>query len=150
MHASPREFIHSSVKAFSGHIALLDSYVWELYPAIVSQTIKKSKPFSFSPEDNLIDVLGFKLATTLRLGEIKSVKVIVKAGSPHSIQIPFIVQEAVEDTNFPKKMVDYYAIEKGGIISISDAAVRTARHLNEVEHLINGNKASVKSKRKKN
>ena len=136
MATGPQPFIHSSVKAFRGNIALVDAYVWELYPEIVSKAIGKSKAFSFSPEDNLIDVLGFKLATTLRLGGIKSVTVVVKAGSPHAIQIPFIVQEAVEDVRYPKEKVTYYAIEKGNLVLISDAAVRTARHLNEVQALL--------------
>ncbi len=138
----PRLFIHSSVKAFAGNLTLLDSYVWELYPKIVSKVVGNSKAYSFSPEDELIDVLGFKLATVLRLGKVSSIKVIVKAGSPHSVQIPFVVQEAVEDTKFPLDAVSYYVIEKGALVPVSNAAVRIARHLNEIEDLINSSAAA--------
>lgn len=132
----PPNLILSNVNVFEGDIVICDSYVWEIAPEDYLKITQGKKTYHFAPEFTHIDQLGFKLCTIFRIGKVKSVTVFTKDGSPHSLQIPLIVQEAAEDTNFAKEQITYFVWEKGTVHEISDQAIRKARHLSEIEKLL--------------
>ena len=132
----PPNLILSNVNVFKDDILICDSYVCEIAPEYLSELSKDKSVYYFAPEFTHIDKLGFKLCTILRIGKVKSITVFTKDGSPHGLQIPLVVQEAVENTDFDKEKVSYYVWEKGDLIKVSDKSVRKARHLNEIEELI--------------
>lgn len=133
---TPRDFLMSNVNVFTGDILISDTYVPELYPQHLKMVSKQKRVFSFCPEMIHADKLGFKLCTALRLGRISSVSTLTKDGSPHGLQIPLMLQEAAEDVGFSKKKIRYFVVEKGELYEVSDAAVRKARHLSEIETLL--------------
>jgi NTP pyrophosphatase (non-canonical NTP hydrolase) len=134
---TPRDFLMSNVNAFSGDLLITDTYVPELYPDHLDKLARNKRVFSFCPEMIHADKLGFKLCTTLRLKRVTSVTTLTKDGSPHGLQIPLMVQEAAEDVNFEKTKIKYFVVEKGNLFEVSDASVRMARHLSEIEQVKN-------------
>jgi hypothetical protein len=132
----PKNFILSNVNVFEGDILLCDSYIPEVAPEFFSQLSAGKSAYHFAPELTHIDQLGFKLCTVLRIGKVRSMTVFTKDGSPHGLQVPLVVQEAVENIGFEKSRIHYFVWEKGTVYEISDAAVRKARHLSEIEILL--------------
>lgn len=128
-----RDIITANVNVFSGDILLTDTYIIDVAPEALTQFSKGRNVYSFCPELHHLDILGFKLCTIFRLKRVNSVTVLTKDGSPHSLQIHLMVQEAAEDTNFSKDKTSYYVWEKGVIHEVSDRAVRKSRHLSEIQ-----------------
>lgn len=130
------EFLSNNVNGFDGDIIICDSYVVRLYSDLVSEAGEAKQIFQYAPETTHIDQFGFKLSTVLRLGRVRSVTILTKDGSPHSLQIPLIAQESAENVGFPMASMKFMVVEKGLLISVSAAAVRSARHLSEVEGML--------------
>lgn len=132
----PDSFLSNNVNGFEGHLLICDSYVSRLYPSIVSELSTGKQVFEYSPESNHIDQLGFKLCTALRLHRIDSMTTLTKDGSPHSLQIPLVAQEAAQNVDFPLSSVYHFVVEQNRLVAISKDAVRTARHLSEITTLL--------------
>lgn len=128
--------ISQNVNYYQGDILIVDSYIESMYPDILKELSGGKTVVSFCPELTHLDVLGLKVTTILRLKRVTSLTVLTKDGSPHTIQIPFMIQEAVENTDFDKKNVFYYAIEQGKLYPIDDLSVRKARHLSMIQDLM--------------
>jgi 5-(carboxyamino)imidazole ribonucleotide mutase len=136
------DFLSNNVNAFTGDILLCDTYVTRMYPQIVESVKQGRACFSYAPETCHIDQLGFKLSTAFRLGRMTSLDVLTKDGSPHSLQIPLIVQEAATNTSFPFSKLRIFVIEKGTLSQVSHESVRLARHLSEVNTILEGTQKS--------
>lgn len=141
----PLDIVESNVNLYSGDLVLCDTYVfdfakgahWEAVTQLRYERIAESFMIrSFCPEKTLLDVLCCKLATVFRLGHLKSLIVFTKDGSPHSLQIHLAVQEAAENAGFSKDSIRHFVWEKDTVFQITDAAVRTARHLSEIQILL--------------
>jgi hypothetical protein len=130
------DFVSNNVNAFSGQLVLCDSYVPRLYPQIVEQVAEGAPCYFFTPEACHIDQLGFKLTTVFRLGRVTKIKVLTKDGSPHSLQIPLVVQEAAINADFAPDRIRFFVVEKGQLFEVSHESVRKARHLSEIEVLL--------------
>lgn len=130
------DFLSNNVNAFFGEVVICDSYVPRLYPDLLISLANGAPCFSFAPESFHIDQFGFKLTTTLRLGRVTRLSIITKDGSPHSLQIHLIAQEAAINVGFPFDNLSFHVVEKAKLFSISHDAVRAARHLSEVEALL--------------
>jgi phosphoribosylaminoimidazole carboxylase PurE protein len=130
------DFLSNNVNAFSGQVIVCDSYVPRLYSEILLSHSNGAPCFSFVPEACHIDQFGFKLTTILRLGRIVRLSVVTKDGSPHSLQIHLVAQEAALNVGFPAESLSFFVVEQGKLHSISHAAVRAARHLSEVESYV--------------
>lgn len=129
-------FLMSNVNSFKGDLLVCCSYLEETNPDIVNKLSEKRRAYFFCPEMTHSDKLGFKLCTILRLGQIKTITSLSKDGSPHSLQIPLTIQEAVENTGFDKSRIKYCVVEKNKLFQISDESVRKARHLSEIQSLL--------------
>jgi|SRR3989344_1913336 len=132
----PRDIITVSVNMIEGDILLTCTYAPDINPKEYKKLSKGKTVYSFCSELHNLDILGFKLCTIFRLQRLKKIYVLTKDGSPHSMQIPLMVQEAAEDTGFDKKNVQNYCFEKGKLYSISDLTIRKARHYSEIERLL--------------
>jgi len=131
-----RDIISVNVNMFSGDLLLSCTYAPDVDPEVYARLAKKRSAYTFCPELHHLDKLGFKLCTIFRLDRVNSVTVLTKDGSPHSMQIPLMVQEAAEDVGFDKANIHYYCLEGGGLHEFSDLAVRKARHYSEIERLL--------------
>src|ERR1700674_1064731 len=94
----PPNIIATNVNTFSGDILLTCSYSPQVGAEHFEKLAVGRKAFSFCPELTHLDKLGFKLCTIFRLRRLTSLVVLTKDGSPHSMQIPLMVQEAAKDT----------------------------------------------------
>ena len=132
----PPNLISTNVNTPSGSILLICSYTVSIASDLVSRLAEGREVYSFCPELSHLDVLGLKLTTMFRIGKVTDVVVLTKDGSPHSMQIPLMVQEAAENTNFDKSHITYHVLEGGKVYTISDATVRKARHYSEIEKIM--------------
>lgn len=133
---SPRDIISVNVNMFEGDMLLTCTYSADVNPKEYARLSKGRSVYTFCPELHHLDKLGFKLCTIFRIKKVKSLYVLTKDGSPHSMQIPLMVQEAVEDIGFDKANVRYFCLEGGRLYEISDLAIRKARHYSEVEKVL--------------
>ncbi len=132
----PPNLIATNVNVFSGDLLLTCTYSPEISPAVYQKLARGRRAFSFCPELTHLDKLGFKLCTIFRLDRVQSLVVLTKDGSPHSMQIPLMVQEAAEDVGFDKNNIRYFCLEGGEVHEFSDLAVRKARHYSEIQKLL--------------
>ncbi|WP_433239907.1 MazG nucleotide pyrophosphohydrolase domain-containing protein [Streptosporangium sp. CA-135522] len=131
-----RDLITVNVNMFSGDILLTCTYAPDVNPEAYSRLSAGRSIYSYCPELHHLDKLGFKMCTIFRLDRVSSVTVLTKDGSPHSMQIPLMVQEAAEDVGFEKSCISYFCLEGGELHEISDLTVRKARHYSEIEALL--------------
>lgn len=132
----PPDIIATNVNVFTGDLFLTDTYSPEINPEVFHRLSEGRRAASFCPELTHLDILGFKLCTIFRLKRVTSLVVLTKDGSPHSMQIPLMVQEAAEDAGFDKSSIEYYCLEGGLMHNISDLTVRKSRHYSEIEKLL--------------
>lgn len=131
-----RNVIEINVNDYKGDFLLLDAYLQdEEIPFSALQIPKPNITATFAPEALHLDKLGFKMCTILRLDRVTNVTCIFKEGSPHSIQIPLMVQEAVDNTEFPKESVRYFSWDKGEYSQVDDLGIRLCRHAGEIATL---------------
>lgn len=132
----PPNLISTNVNTPSGSILLICTYTMSIAPELISKLAAGREVYSFCPELSHLDVLGLKLTTMFRIGKVTDLVVLTKDGSPHSMQIPLMVQEAAENTNFDKSKITYQALEGGKVYTIGDRTIRKARHYSEIEKIM--------------
>ncbi len=132
----PRDIISVNVNMFKDDLLLTCTYSQDVDPYAYNSLSEGRNVFSFCPELHHLDKLGFKLCTIFRLKRVKSLHVLTKDGSPHSMQIPLMVQEAAEDVGFDKANIRYFCLEGGQVHEISDLTIRKARHYSEIEQVL--------------
>ncbi|GCE15678.1 hypothetical protein [Tengunoibacter tsumagoiensis] len=131
-----RDIISVNVNVFKGDLLLTCTYSQDVNPEAYKSLSEGRNVFSFCPELHHLDKLGFKLCTIFRLKRVETLYVLTKDGSPHSMQIPLMVQEAAEDVGFDKANIRYFCLEGGGVHEISDLTIRKARHYSEIEQVL--------------
>lgn len=132
----PPNIIESNVNQFSGDILLTCTYSPQINPKDFEMLAEGRTAFSFSAELTHLDILGLKICTIFRLDRVTSLTTLTKDGSPHSMQIPLMVQEAAENVGFPKDKIRYYCLEGGKLFEFGDLTVRKARHYSDIEALM--------------
>jgi len=130
------DIISVNVNMFKDDILLTCTYSPDVNPKEYTKLSEGRSVYSFCAELHHLDKLGFKLCTIFRLKRIKSLYVLTKDGSPHSMQIPLMVQEAAENVGFDKSNIRYFCLEGGKLYEISDLSIRKARHYSEIERLL--------------
>lgn len=124
------------VTAARGHVLLYAVEVASLFPHILARVAGElSHPrrlFSFCCERSHVHELAQKLPVMLRLGEVESLSVLTKDGSPHDVQMHTIVQEVVENLAYTGPVL-HHVIEHGHLCQISSETVRASRHLHKIE-----------------
>lgn len=105
-------------------------------PQIVKEFSKRRVPLQVCLEKEHMDMVGFKLTTILKASKPKDLIVLTIDGSPHCLQLHFAVEQAKDIARSAVK-VAHYAIEHGKLFEISSKAVKAARHLSQIEGLLN-------------
>jgi hypothetical protein len=109
-------------------------------PKLLAKLSKGKTLLHVCLEEVHMNVVGFKLATILKVSEPKSVTVLTFDGSPHCLQLHFAVEQAKDVVEFPVE-VTHYVIEKGQLRRISPPAVKVARHLSRIQSLMDKGRA---------
>jgi len=91
-------------------------------------------------EEEHINMVGFKLAGIMRRCRdfLKEVAILTVDGSPHCVQLHFMVEEAFKITGLEGKMQRrHFVIVKGeGVVEIPKEGVKVARYLSKISKLI--------------
>jgi len=100
--------------------------------------------FSVCLEEEHINMVGFKLAGILRRCRdfLKEVAVLTVDGSPHCVQLHFMVEEAFKVTGLEGDIQrKHFVIVKGeGVVEVPKESVKVARYLSRVSKLIRQSK----------
>ena len=91
--------------------------------------------FSYCSNSPTSDLKIRRLATIIRVKDTKEIAALTMDGSPHCLQLHFALADLEE--MFPRMKTKHYVTEKGVLRRVSERAVKTARHLYEVEGLCN-------------
>jgi len=89
-------------------------------------------------EEEHINMVGFKLAGILRRCRdfLKEVAVLTIDGSPHCVQLHFMVEEAFKITGMEGIIQrKHYVIVKGNVIEVPKEIVKIARYLSKISKL---------------
>lgn len=140
MKNTAHDFMTSSATHFNGNLLICGTCVKDVNPKLFKQLSKGKKVYTFCPEATSPSLLGYKLSTIFRTGDIKSVYTLTKDGSPHCEQILTTIQEVAENVNFDKHKIKYFVTKKGKFSEISDTTVRKSRNIMEIETLMKFNK----------
>ena len=98
-----RNAIEVNVNDYCGNLLLVDAYLEDKQiPVAALQLPAPTITVKSSPEALHMDKLGFELCTICRLRRIERIACVFKERSPHSIRIPLMVQEAADNTGFPR------------------------------------------------
>ncbi len=96
--------------------------------------------FSVCLEEEHINMVGFKLAGILRRCRdfLKEVAVLTVDGSPHCVQLHFMVEEAFKVTGLEGEIRrKHFVIVRGeGVVEVPKESVKVARYLSKVSKLI--------------
>ena len=87
-------------------------------------------------EETHVNQAGFKIGSIVRYSGIKKVTVLTVDGSPHCVQLHYVVED-IRKHFTPDLQTVHYVIEKGKLIEISPDAVKHSRHLSKIQSLLN-------------
>lgn len=102
---------------------------------LVDDNEGRANIYYFCAEKSHIHELAQKLPTILRLGQVDSLQILTKDGSPHDVQMHTLAEEVAENMGFRGNVL-HYVVEKGRLYEVSRNAVRRSRHLSEIEATI--------------
>jgi hypothetical protein len=109
------------------------------FPDIVKEVCEKNGGHSVLHvclEETHVNQAGFKIGSIVRYSGIKKVTVLTVDGSPHCVQLHYVVED-IRRHFAPDLQTAHYVIEKGNLIEISPDAVKKSRHLSKVQGLLN-------------
>lgn len=82
-----------------------------------------------------VDHAGYKLAQMIQYSKIEEITVLTVDGSPHCVQAHFLAED-IKRHFVPELEVRHFVLEKGILEEVSAKAVKVARHLSQVEKII--------------
>lgn len=130
------ELLETSVssKHIGERIIVYSSCISHEYPELLAQ-FKDYTRLCTCLTTHSLEEIAWKLLTIIRINNPKEVAALTIDGSPHCLQVHFALEDILKIR--PHITVRHFVIEKGVIQEISGEAVRKARHLSEIEGLVN-------------
>lgn len=105
-------------------------------------------PLEACLEETHMNIVGFKIATILRVSPPAEIVVLTMNGSPHCVQLHFVVEQAIQLTNSALK-TRHLVVEKDTVHEVTPETVRLARHLGDLSAIIKSSeKADVVASRR--
>jgi len=86
-------------------------------------------------EETHVNQAGFKISSIVKYSDIKKVTVLTVDGSPHCVQLHYVVED-IKRHFAPEIETAHYVIEKGKLFNISAEAVKHSRHLSKIQMMI--------------
>ncbi|MHA1883043.1 MAG: hypothetical protein ACTSUO_08365 [Candidatus Thorarchaeota archaeon] len=85
-------------------------------------------------EETHVNQAGFKIASVIRYSGIKKVSVLTVDGSPHCVQLHYVVEDIKR--HFTSEIdIEHHVVEKGKVFDISSQAVKRSRHLSKIQKM---------------
>jgi hypothetical protein len=118
-----------------GKLLIIGSCMQSRFPKIVEEFKEKdggNAVLQICMEEMHVNQAGFKLASIVRYADIKRLTVLTVDGSPHCVQLHFVVED-IKQHFTPEVETAHYVVEKGQLFEISPQSVKRARHLSKIE-----------------
>jgi len=114
---------------------LVGSCVLEEHPQIAKEYAKGRVCLHICLETFHMNMAETKLACIVQLHQPRELLVLTVDGSPHCLQLHVIAEDLRRYFNLSLE-VEHVVIEHGRPIVVSEAAVKTARHLHSIQQLL--------------
>jgi hypothetical protein len=117
-----------------GKLLLIGSCMSSRYPDIVEKHRDRnggSAVLGVCLEETHANQAGFKIGSIVRYSQIDKLTVLTVDGSPHCIQLHFLIED-IKRHFTPEVETDHYVVEKGVVHQVPAAAVKKARHLSKI------------------
>ena len=86
-------------------------------------------------EETHMNQAGFKIGSIVKYSDIKRVAVLTVDGSPHCVQLHYVVED-IKRHFAPEIETIHYVVEKGKLFEVSADAVKRSRHLSKIQKMI--------------
>jgi hypothetical protein len=86
-------------------------------------------------EETHVNQVGFKLASMIRYAGISEVTVLTIDGSPHCVQLHYIVED-IKRHFTPEIKTAHFVVEEGVVHEVSPEAVKRSRHLSKIQKML--------------
>ena len=119
---------------------LLIGSCMDRFPDVVNDIFEKDKGQSILHiclEETHVNQAGFKISSIVRYSRIKKVTILTMDGSPHCVQLHYVVED-IKRHFTPEIETAHYVIEKGNLFEISAEAVKRSRHLSQIQKMLEG------------
>jgi len=122
-----------------GNLLLIGSCMEKRFPEIVKKYSEMDVGYAVLHvclEETHVNQAGFKIATIIRYSGMKKVTVLTIDGSPHCVQLHYVVEDIKR--HFTSEIeTAHYVVEKGDVCEISASAVKRSRHLSKIQKAMN-------------
>jgi hypothetical protein len=108
------------------------------YPEIVKEFVEKDggqARLHVCLEETHANQAGFKIGSIVRYSNIKRLTALTIDGSPHCIQLHFLIED-IKRHFTPEVETVHFVVEKGQVHEIDSAAVKRARHLSKIQAML--------------
>lgn len=118
-------------------IIVFGSCVPDQFPDLFENILKQYNypAFNICLETFHMNMAGYKLASLISYSNVETVIVLTMDGSPHCIQLHYLVEDLKAHFTSNIRPV-HYVIEKGKLYQISSHAVKKSRHLVTIEKIL--------------
>lgn len=137
MHYLMRINVGDSRLREKGNLLLVGSCM-DRFPDLVKEICKREGAQSvlhICLEETHMNQAGFKISSIVKYSDIKRVTVLTADGSPHCIQLHYVIED-IKRHFAPEIEVVHYVVEKGKLLRISSEAVKVSRHLSKIQKMI--------------
>lgn len=86
-------------------------------------------------EEIHVNQVGFKIGSIIKYANIARVTVLTVDGSPHCIQLHYVVED-IKRHFAPEIATVHYVVEKGEVHEVSAEAVKRSRHLSKIQKMM--------------
>ena len=122
-----------------GNLLLIGSCMEKRFPEIVKKYSEMDEGYAvlhICLEEIHVNQAGFKIASIIRYSGMKKVAVLTVDGSPHCVQLHYVVEDIKR--HFTSEIeTAHYVVEKGEVREISSSAVKRSRHLSKIQKAMN-------------
>lgn len=116
-------------------------------PRIFHELVQGKVPLATCLEKVHMNMVGFKIATMIKVASPKEIAAVTMDGSPHCVQLHFVVEQAIQQTGCKLKP-RHFVVSRGTLHEISRETVWLGRHLADLNLLRESSRRTVGQVRK--
>jgi hypothetical protein len=103
-------------------------------------------PLEICLEKTHMNMVGFKIATIIKVSSPTEVAGLIMNGSPHCVQLHFAAEQAVKLTG-SELIVKHFVVERSAVREVDRDTVWLARHLGDLSRQVQSSKKAPTFKR---
>ena len=122
-----------------GLLLLIGTCIHSRFPDIAKEYEEKDggqATLQVCLEETHANQAGFKIGSIVRYSKIKRITALTIDGSPHCIQLHFLIED-IKRHFTPEVETVHYVVENGQVYEINSEAVKRARHLSKIQSMLN-------------